>query len=249
MSRIDDLVRFYDLLYHLEQVLGGARTLANLSDYRDWPERGVYLFFEPDEARRESGEGPRVVRVGTHALGAGSRSTLRQRLGQHRGKVSGGGNHRGSIFRLLVGQALLAQGELASCKSWGVKGDAGRASVALDMDRGELAATEEPVERAVSRRLGTMTFLWLNIGDEPGPGSLRGAIERNAIALLSNHGRAPLDPPSPSWLGHASDRPLVRGSGLWNQRHVEEAYDPAFLDTLEILIAGRGRTNDRVLRR
>ena len=85
-----------------------------------------------------------------------------------------------------------------------------------------------------------MPFLWLDINDEPGPDSLRGVIERNAIALLSNHGRTPLDPPSPGWLGYASDRSLVRDSGLWNQRHAEETHDPAFLDVLETLIARTG---------
>ena len=71
----------------------------------------------------------RVVRIGTHALAAcGSRSTLRQRLGQHRGGASGRGNHRGSIFRLLVGQALLTRGGLPPCPSWGVKGDAAEGS-------------------------------------------------------------------------------------------------------------------------
>jgi hypothetical protein len=28
----------------------------------------------------------------------------------------------------------------------------------------------------------------------------------------------------------------VRGSGLWNQQHVEETHDPTFLDALEKLI-------------
>jgi hypothetical protein len=93
MSRLADLVRFYSLLDRLEQRVGGKRTLADLWSFRDWPKRGVYLFFEPSEARRHSGEGPRVVRVGTHALADGSHSTLRQRLGQHRGRLSGGGNH------------------------------------------------------------------------------------------------------------------------------------------------------------
>jgi hypothetical protein len=67
------------------------------------------------------------------------------------------------------------------------------------------------------------------VDDEPGPSSVRRAIERNSIALLSNHDRLSLDPPSPEWLGHSSDRLLVRHSGLWNQRHVDEAHDPAFL--------------------
>jgi hypothetical protein len=127
MSRVAELVRFYALLDRLEQRLGGARTLASFDSFHDWPERGLYLFFEPSEARNESGVGLRVVvRIGTHALAAGSRSTLRQRLGQHRGGASGRGNHRGSIFRLLVGQALLTRGGLPPCPSWGVKGDAAR---------------------------------------------------------------------------------------------------------------------------
>ena len=74
----------------------------------EWPARGVYFFFEDGEARSTSGTGPRVVRIGTHALTAKSSTTLWNRLAQHRGVVgTGGGNHRGSIFRLLVGEALL----------------------------------------------------------------------------------------------------------------------------------------------
>jgi hypothetical protein len=43
--------------------------------------------------------------------------------------------------------------------------------------------------------------------------------------------RAPDDRPA-VWqlVGHFSDRPLVLGSGLWNQRHVAERHDPTFLD-------------------
>lgn len=239
MNRHEDILGFYALLDRLERNLGGSRTLADFGSYRDWPRRGVYLFFEPGEIRSDSGKGPRVVRIGTHALGEGARSTLRQRLGQHRGNASGSGNHRGSIFRLLIGQALLARGELAHCSSWGVKGDSAKASAALGMAREMLASAEAPVEQAVTRYIRAMPFLWLDINDEPGPNSKRGVIERNAIALLSNHGRKVLDPPSSGWLGHFSNRPLVCGSGLWNQRHVEDMHDPKFLDTFERLIEGK----------
>ena len=238
MSRLSDLVRFYALLDKRQQRLGGTRTLAAFDS--DWPERGLYLFFEPTEARDESGIGPRVVRVGTHALGIGSQSTLRQRLSQHRGGKTGRGNHRGSIFRLLVGQALLARGGLPPCPSWGVKSDASKACEALGIDRQALTAAEAPIEQAVSSHIAAMPFLWLDIDDEPGPDSLRGFIESNAIALLSNHGRAPLDTASPGWLGHSSDRPRVRSSGLWNQQHVEETHDPVFLNSLEKLIDATG---------
>ncbi len=88
--------------------------------------------------------------------------------------------------------------------------------------------------------IAAMPFLWLDINDDPGPTSLRGAVERNAIALLSNLARQSFDAPSPAWLGHSSDRPLVRDSGMWNQRHVDEAYDPAFLFGLRELVGRAG---------
>ncbi len=237
MSRLSDLVRLYALMGRLKEQLGGTQILSNLKNISDLPRRGVYFFFEPGEVRRESGDGLRIVRVGTHALTAGSRSTISQRLGQHRGSASGGGHHRTSIFRLLAGGALLARGGLPECKSWGVKGDHGKAAIALNMDRNAVVISEAPIEQSVTSYLGTMPFLWLDVDDEPGPESRRGFIERNAIALLSNLDRAHLDPQSAKWLGSFSDRPLVRGSGLWNQRHVDETHDPEFLNVLEATIA------------
>jgi hypothetical protein len=58
---------------------------------------------------------------------------------------------------------------------------------------------------------------------------------------LSNFNKAPLDPPSPQWLGHHCDRDRARASGLWNQNHVEEIYDADFLDDLEMLVAQMGK--------
>ncbi|MFZ5923957.1 MAG: hypothetical protein ACOYW4_01795, partial [Bacillota bacterium] len=66
----------------------------------------------------------------------------------------------------------------------------------------------------------------------PSRSSHRKVIEANAIGLLSNLEREPLDPPSAGWLGHWAARPAVRGSGLWNVDHVDEEYEPGFLDLL-----------------
>ena len=104
------------------------------------------------------------------------------------------------------------------------------------MERADVVAMEGPIEVAVSEYLSRLTFTYFAIGDEPGPNSLRSIIERNSIALLSNFGRQVLDPATPNWLGRASDRPLVAASGLWNQRHVTEEHDPAFLEKLAHLI-------------
>src|ERR1700693_889670 len=106
MNRHADLVRVYEILGSLEHALGGKRILADCDGRMVWPDRGVYFFFVPGETRSDTGSGPRVVRVGTHALKAGSGTSLWQRLSQHRGiAATGGGNHRGSVFRLLVGTA------------------------------------------------------------------------------------------------------------------------------------------------
>jgi hypothetical protein len=80
-----------------------------------------------------------------------------------------------------------------------------------------------------------MPFLWLGVDDAAHPESARGLIERNAIALLSNYEKPPIDAPSVNWRGLKSDRERVRASGLWNNRHVDEAYDPAFLDQMSAL--------------
>jgi hypothetical protein len=104
MSRLDDLVTFYKILEALEQRWGAKRLLRDCDGRQEWPQRGVYFFFEQGEMRAQSGAGMRVVRVGTHALKPGSKTTLWNRLSQHQGvRRSGGGNHRGSIFRLLAG--------------------------------------------------------------------------------------------------------------------------------------------------
>jgi hypothetical protein len=117
-----------------------------------------------------------------------------------------------------------------------VKGDINKAAEVLRVERAALAAAEAPVEAAVSAYLGRLPFLWLSIEDDPGPGSLRGIIERNVIALASGLHEPAIDPPSPSWLGLYSGRDKVRRSGLWNQRHVGEKYVSNFLDLLEAAI-------------
>ena len=230
-SRLSHLRDFYALLARLEPVCGGSSRLSICNGRMQWPARGVYFFYEPNEKRRDTGDGLRVVRVGTHALSSSSKTTLWNRLAQHRGNASDrGGNHRGSIFRLLVGSALMARDEIA-ISSWGQGSNASR----------DIRLQEIEIERAVSNVIGAMSVVWLEISDEPGPTSARGVIERNAIALLSNYGKAPLDPPSPEWLGRLSDRERVRSSGLWNSNHVEESFDPVFFHVFEAKLAEMGR--------
>lgn len=107
------------------------------------------------------------------------------------------------------------------------------------MSREALGEAEADLERRVSAYVGQMPFLWLETPDAPGPDSERGCIERNAIALLSHAKSGAADAPSAQWLGGYSDRRLVRIAGLWNNRHVEENYDDAFLDALATLVCSQ----------
>jgi hypothetical protein len=169
--------------------------------------------------------------VGTHALTQTSTTTLWNRLSAHRGATSElgwAGNHRGSVFRLHVGSALLRRNDYPPeiAETWGRNRSADR----------KVREGEHPLEVEVSHYIGAMPFLWLEVPGEGGEGNLRAFVEAHAIALLSNFDRPPIDPPSSEWLGHFAAHPAVRGSGLWNVRHVHETHDPRFLDAFEDLV-------------
>lgn len=235
MQKVDSINRFYDILQVLENKVGGCKRLSECHGDMNWSQRGVYFFFERGEMRNQ-GSRMRVVRVGTHALKRNSRTTLWDRLRAHRGTLdgerAGGGNHRGSIFRLHVGTAILKkEGLEKQYATWGVGSSAKK----------RIRDLEYPVEKKVSNHIGFMPFLWLEVDDAPGPQSERAYIERNSIAILSNYNKleteSAVDPPSDSWLGRCCRNAMVRESGLWNVGHVTETYvDPSFLEKLENLV-------------
>jgi hypothetical protein len=193
-----------------------------------WPRHGVYFFLDPTEPRTTSGAGPRIVRVGTHALTPTSRTSLWNRLSAHRGTAShGAGNHRGSIFHLLIGECLLRRDDNL-LPTWGNSSTASAAALSHHLERELLLNGERPLETSVSQLIGALSVVCVPVDDR----SVRASVERNAIALLSNFERALVDPPSPTWLGQHSTRQRVRDSGRWNNDHVEASYEPAFLDVL-----------------
>lgn len=222
-DRRKHLEEFYFLLRKLENILGGKRVLSECHGRMKWPERGVYFFFEPDENRSLKPTEMRVVRVGTHMVSKGSKASFWKRLHTHRGTEDGRGNHRGSIFRLHVGKAMIqrSNGEV-HVPTWGI----GQSASA------EVRKQEVGLEREVSKYLGKMLFLWLEVPDNPGPDSDRAYLERNSIGLLSGLGN-PLDIHSKNWLGNFSSSEPIRKSGLWNINHVDCQYDSRFLQILE----------------
>lgn len=233
ISRLADIARFYKLLALLERRIGGTRRLLECDGQMGWPERGVYFFFEPGEPRTRSGSGPRVVRVGSHALTETSQTMLWNRLHQHRGHLSGtfagGGNHRGSVFRKHLGYALIARDHL-NVPTWGVGNSAPRS----------VRVAEHELERRVSQYVRGMPFLWLDVSSASAHAT-RGYLESNCIALLSNSGKLStgddaIDIPSPKWLGRFCKNQNVVASGLWNSNHVSDGYEPEYLEVLEELV-------------
>lgn len=224
----DEIDRLYAIMEEMRARAGGFRLLRNCDGRMDWPLRGVYFFFE--ESERLPDARPRIVRVGTHAITERSSSTLWGRLSQHKGSFSRdtgmpGGNHRGSIFRRHVGDALLAStsGFEEALASWGVGASAAR----------EVTRRERPLEAAVSALIGSMPLLWVGVDDAPSPASDRAVIERSCIALLSSDSTRRITPASPGWLGTYSKREQIRTSGLWNVDHIGASFDPAGIDALE----------------
>ncbi|EMR74531.1 hypothetical protein MBGDF03_01182, partial [Thermoplasmatales archaeon SCGC AB-540-F20] len=111
MTIYSDVDEFYSIINQLKEKTKGMRLLSHCDGKMNWPKKGIYFFFENNELKNNGNL--RIVRIGTHALKTGSKTTLWNRLRQHRGNIGGlhpgGGNHRGSIFRLHVGSAIISK--------------------------------------------------------------------------------------------------------------------------------------------
>lgn len=213
VGRIHDLKSLYSWIS--DQRSGGhVLDFWELSK-KSVPKRGVYIFLDRQEPNFLQIH-PRIVRVGTHGVSQGSMATLRGRLRNHLGPATEVGNHRGSIFRLHVGRAMLeAEQRGAHLPTWGAGQDADARVKAVEADH----------EIAVSRYLRELEVALIAIDDEPAKGSLRASVEAQLIALCSE-GMRTIDTPSDHWLGRSSPIALIRGSGLWNIRGVGADYDP-----------------------
>ena len=203
-TRNKDINRFYDALRRLEQGVDGKRLLGECTGRGKWPQKGLYFFFESGEFRSKSKE-ERIVRIGTHGVSLGSKTTLWDRLRTHRGSTQGTGNHRGSIFRLHVGKALAARTPSIEIPTWG-KGS----SASTD-----IRELERPLEQLVSEYIGSMKLLWLAVEDKSSSFSDRAYLERNLIGLLTYTAKI-TDLPSKDWLGQFSVKEKIRQSALWN---------------------------------
>lgn len=219
------LTRFDKIMREVARAQAGGRLLSQVNGRQIWPERGLYFVVEP------VGPGGKdwITRVGTHAVSAGSRTTLWNRISTHRGAAGhGGGSHRSSIFRSHVGRALGRRGDLTLPPSWGV----GQSAAS------EIRAAESTLERKVSNIIGDMRLLWLDIPDDPSSRSDRAYLERNIIGLLSRTNFLGIrSEPGGAWLGQYSTDWRIVTSGLWNLDHLYYRPDPRFLDVLRAYAA------------
>lgn len=202
--------------------LTGHSKLRSLREVvaQGMPEAGVYLFFDPQESRMKDLTRLRVVRVGTHGVAAGSKATLRNRMRTHLGTAAGEGNHRSSIFRLHVGRSILNSGRGPDVRTWG----------SSSANKESLIA-ERSLEKTVSDYLSRLQVVLIDIPGISDKANDRSYIEQNLIAVFSNRCK-PLDPPSYQWLGNYSDKREIRKSGLWNVNHVEQRFDPQYVEVL-----------------
>ena len=229
MSRLMDIKKFYRILSKLEKKNGGKLLFDDCISLNGLPDTGVYFIFEKGEIRSTSGDGLRVVRVGSHALMPYSKSTLYNRLRSLRGNDNDwGGKHRRSIFRRHIGRAIISRNKI-SCPSWDKRIPPG--------PRENLV--EEKVSRYIRKRCW---FLYLAIDQALDSWKVRRLVARNSIALLGNcSGAKIIDPPSRRWLGLAYPPNInseIPESGLWNIQHVRKEYNPDFLDVLYTLVNG-----------
>jgi hypothetical protein len=211
------------MLASLAAHFGGTRPLGKTSAKSVWPQRGLYFFFEKGEQRMSATIQKRIVRVGTHSVSQGSQTTLWHRLRTHRGGMDLLGNHRGSIFRLHVGNALIRRHCVEGIFSTWSQGQSAPAAI---------RAAEEELEKLVSEYLAEMPVLWLHVNDPPSAYSDRAYLERNIIGLLSGPSGS-IDLASGSWLGNDSPRHEISRSGLWNLNYLGFPYDPRMLDVFE----------------
>jgi len=173
---------------------------------KNLPLDGVYAFFERGEKCRINGRKvKRIVRVGINEQDG----NFRKRIRQHYGNVNSlMGHTTGSVFRNLVGGALLRKAKDRRWKRW--------------VDK---IGSFPDVEKKVSAQLRrNFTFVCFRLNTQTG----RHRVEKGLIGLLaccSPHA------PSKRWLGyHAADE-RVQESCLWNRNYTKpKAIDLSWFD-------------------
>ena len=224
--RLNQINTFYNLLQQIELKFP-KRSLGELLNLRrNIPTQGVYFFFDQFEIRDQYIQ-ERVVRIGTHAAQANSKATIKQRIAQHKGPENLYGQHRNSVFRELVGYALINKNNL-NFNHWGVR---------KEKSNKHVISVEREFEKEISLYLRSLKFTILEIPGDASKDNDRAFIERNTIALLSNYERTVIDAPSCNWLGKHTGKDKIIHSGLWNSNYVDiKSVESDYFDKMKFYI-------------
>lgn len=182
---------------------------------------GLYFFFEQGETSRHGPTG-RVVRVGNHPRADGG---LVRRLRQHYS-----GNKNGSVFRKLLGGALLRSRDPDSpC----LAPRPGKGHWELQDARPCARCRFLETELSSSLRV-RFRFRCIEIPDR----QERNRFEEMLVATLA---QCPVCRPSGAWLGRHAYAGRVRESGLWNVQFSDGRVlsRPALRRFAELVVASR----------
>ena len=171
------------------------------------PKNGLYFFYELGETSVHGVAG-RIVRVGNHPR---SQDALVRRLRDHYS-----GNKNGSVFRRLLGGALLRRANLSNPCLAPAPGQG-------HWETHGLKSCEDcrPIEMIVSQLLrDAFAFRCVRVEDR----AERNRLEASIIAALAGCSACRA---SAGWLGHFAYSQVVRSSGLWNSDYVSGSAPPS----------------------
>ncbi len=164
---------------------------------------GLYVFYERGEVSPHAPRG-RVVRIGNHPRRDGR---LVARLKEHYRCRRDAKN--GSVFRLLLGGALLRQDDPDSLC---LAPSAGQGHWERHMQK-ECDRCAPYEQRINDLLMADFSFRCIAVPDR---------TERNLmeVLLVATIAACAVCAPSAHWLGRFSSSPIVQGSGLWNREFV-----------------------------
>lgn len=165
------------------------------------PTDGLYFFYEDGETNAHGG-GPRIVRVGNHPRSVGG---LRKRLHDHYS-----GNKNGSVFRKLLGGALIRRRNPNNPCLLPRPGEGH-----WERHGKRTCSRCKPIEHEVSSLLRErFSFRCVRI-------VARAERNRFEQALIASLAKCPKCEASPTWLGQYAYSPNVQQSGLWNSDFID----------------------------
>lgn len=184
---------------------------------QELPENGIYFFYEEGETWGHGGDGPRIVRVGSHSGRGNLRSRISETYLLDERRLNFGPDKAKpadrSIFRKNVSRALLNRDGDDYLQVWDIdftlKSNRDRFRDRRRMEK------ERRLEESISALLrNRFHFRVIEVGSA----AERKQLEKRLIGTLA---RCEVCSPSESWLGRSSPKAKIRDGKLWQVRHLK----------------------------